>query len=496
MPVNAARHGEYLAPVNRHRYPNPFWFEDYSTDFVHGNHYCTYIDGEAQYKLPLSDVYAEVSKGFEIKPVHKVFHINENTEEIVIELEHILPWREKGWVTADTHVHFLSPITALLEGEAEGVNVVNLLASQWGEMFSNIGDFDGRTTIGSLENGGSGEYLVRVGTENRQHILGHISLLGYEGRMILPLTTGGPDESALGDAVESTLSDWARSCREQNGVAILPHFPNPRSEGAASIVLDQIDGVEMTSLSDLYGGISPYSLSDWYRYLNCGYNVPAVGGTDKMSAKTAVGTVRTYALIKDMQFTYDSWKDALRKGLTFVTYGPLIDFCISGYDAGSEIHMGSGGGTLDVLWQVSSVTIPVTTVELIVNGEIRETRSVDPNEGSYSGCWSLKLHESGWVALRVRGCYPGKPEIITAHSSAIMVIVGEKRCFNALDAMTILEQIEGTTAYIKTLGTRAEENKYKKILMTLTSAHRVLHNRMHQNGIYHNHTVTEDHHHK
>ena len=53
--------------------------------------------------------------------------------------------------------------------------MVNLLVSQWGELFTNIGDFDGKTTLGSKDLGGSGEYLVRVGTENRQHVLGHIS---------------------------------------------------------------------------------------------------------------------------------------------------------------------------------------------------------------------------------------------------------------------------------------------------------------------------------
>ena len=76
------------------------------------------------------------------------------TGELVFELERTLPWRERGWVTADTHVHFLSPKVALLEGEAEGINVVNLLASQWGEMFSNVGDFDGRTTFGARDFGG------------------------------------------------------------------------------------------------------------------------------------------------------------------------------------------------------------------------------------------------------------------------------------------------------------------------------------------------------
>lgn len=128
QPVAAKIHihgeaGEYLAPVNRHRIPNPFWFEDYSVDIVHGYHFTTYINGIAHYRLPLGKVYVEVSKGFEIKPVRKVFEIDDRTEEIVIELEHVLPWRTKGWVTADTHVHFLSPQSALLEGEAEGVNV-------------------------------------------------------------------------------------------------------------------------------------------------------------------------------------------------------------------------------------------------------------------------------------------------------------------------------------------------------------------------------------
>ena len=34
-------------------------------------------------------------------------------DELEIEIEKVLPWREQGWVTADTHVHFLSPMTAL-----------------------------------------------------------------------------------------------------------------------------------------------------------------------------------------------------------------------------------------------------------------------------------------------------------------------------------------------------------------------------------------------
>jgi hypothetical protein len=504
VPVKLHVHGEwgeYLAPTDRHRIPNPAWFEDYSVDFVHGRtwddtdsepHYCTYIPGETQIDLPLGEIYIEVSKGFEIRPVRKVVHVTPGMDEIEIEIEKVLPWREKGWVTADTHVHFLSPMSALLEGSAEGVNVINLLASQWGELMTNVGDFDGKTTWGSAEAGGDGEYLVRVGTENRQHVLGHISLLGYSGKIIAPMTTGGPDESAIGDPIEILLTEWARKCKHQGGLVVLPHFPQPRAEHAASVVSGDIDGIEMTSWGNLYGGIDPYSLSDWYRYLNCGYKVAAVGGTDKMSANTAVGTVRTYARIDpNKPFNYGSWMEAVRKAETFVTYGPLLSFWVDGHPMGRTIKMSANGGNVDVDWQVASVTVPMSRVELVVNGEIRESVAVSP--GMDQGNWSFKVDKSSWLALLVRGHYADKPEIIAAHSSPVMVHVDGSPMMSAADAVTILEQIEGALAYMKTIGTRAEEVAFKRMCLTLSSAHRSLHNRMHQSGTFHEHTAVTDH---
>ena len=504
VPVKLHVHGEwgeYLAPVDRHRILNTAWFEDYSVDFCHGGtwfgdvqapHSCTYVPGVTTLDLPLGKVYVEISKGFEIRPVRQIVEVTEDTDEIVIELEKVLPWREKGWVTADTHVHFLSPMSALLEGSAEDVNVVNLLASQWGELMTNVGDFDGETTWGSREAGGDGEYLVRVGTENRQHVLGHISLLGYRGGIIAPMTTGGPNESALGDPIEILLTEWARQCKKQGGLVVLPHFPNPRAEFAASIVSEEIDALEMTAWGNLYGGIDPYSLSDWYRYLNCGYLVAAVGGTDKMSANTAVGTVRTYARLRpDEPFTYEAWMEAVRRAETFVTYGPLLDFAVDGHPMGSKADMAAGGGTVDVTWEVASATVPMSRVELVVNGEIRESVAVSPEAGS--GHWPVKVDRSSWIALLVRGHYADKPEIITAHSSPVMVSVEGSPMLAAADAVTILEQIEGALAYLDTVGTRAEDVAYKRMRLVLTSAHRSLHNRMHQIGTYHDHTPVTDH---
>ena len=485
--------GEYLPPADHHRIPNGAWFEDYGAEYLHQRrHFCAYIPGEAVVDLPLGKVYLEVSKGFEMKPLRKVMRVRPDTESLTVEIEKVLNWREKNWVTADTHVHFLSPQTALLEGSAEGVNVVNLLASQWGELMTNVGDFDGKTTFGSRETGGDGEWLVRVGTENRQHVLGHISLLGYGGNIIAPMCAAGPPEAALGDPVDALLMEWAQKCKAQGGLVVIPHFPNPRAENAADLVNGDIDAVEMTSLGTPYGGVDPYFLSDYYRYLNCGYFVPVVGGTDKMSAGVEVGAIRTYTRIPDdEEFTYETWIKAVRSGHTFITYGPLLEFSVEGEPAGRRLHMSRGGGRVDVNWRLASVTVPMSRVELVINGEVREGREVDPQEDS--GYWSVPIEQSSWVALLVRGHQPDKPEVITAHSSPVMIEVADSQFHAAADAVTILEQIEGALVFLDTVGTRAEDKVYKRMRLKLTSVYRRLHDELHSRGVFHEHSEPMEH---
>lgn len=54
----------------------------------------------------------------------------------------------------------------------------------------------------------------------------------------------------------------------------------------------------------------------------------------------------------------------------------------------------------------------------------------------------------------------------------------------------------GLYGIYKNYRARAEDKIYKELLMTMTSAHRAIHNRMHWNGIYHRHSVKDDHHSK
>ena len=83
--------------------------------------------------------------------------------------------KSQGYFSGDTHVHFLSAQGSLTEAQAEDLNVVNLLQSQWGHLFTNTEEFTGRPQISQDK-----ETIVYVSQENRQHMLGSPEFAGFE----------------------------------------------------------------------------------------------------------------------------------------------------------------------------------------------------------------------------------------------------------------------------------------------------------------------------
>lgn len=479
-------HGEYLPPKGHHRKVNTGFFEDFFAELANGLNQYAYVDGNCVVDVPVGRVFVEITRGFEMRPLRRIVNIDKNTEILTFELEKTLRWREQGWVSSDTHVHFLSPQTALLEGQAEGVNVVNLLASQWGEMFSNVGDFDGRTTLGAKDFGGDGEFLVRVGTENRIEVLGHISLLGYEGEIISPLCVAGPSESAIGDPLETTKIGWAERCRRQGGLVVLPHAPDRKAEDAALIALGLIDAVEMMTINPRNAQICAFGLADWYRYLNIGHHLPLVAGSDKMSAASLLGGIRTYAQLGARDFTYRNWMQAVRYGDTFVTVGPLVSMTVEGRRPGSTIQLPPGGGTITVDWRIESVSVPSNRVEVVRNGAVVDEMRCD-GLSCQARCL-LQVAESCWLAIRVRGSVAGRDADIAAHTSAVYVEVGNSPIFATTDAVAVLAQIEGSIAYLDTVAPRTDEARHARLRAALQLAHQRLHERLHHLGARQGHT--------
>jgi hypothetical protein len=472
-------HGRYIPPYGHRTEINDAWFQDYGGDVKLMDSPFAYVDGTFQVELPAGEVYVELSKGFEYGTVRRRVNIDASQRELTLEVSRFADLRAQGWMTADTHVHFLSPSTAVLEGQAEGLNLINLLAAQWGDLFTNVGDL-AHGPITSHD----GETTVWVGTENRQHLLGHLGLLGGRGEPVYPMSASGPSESYLGDPVWTSLADWTDACHKREGLAVAVHFPYPTAELAADMVLGKIDAVEIYPYGDYFNTLR---LRDWYRYLNCGYRVPCVGGTDKMGAYMPAGANRTYAHIGSEPPDFANWAKAVRKGNTFCTTGPLLLLTVDGRAPGDEIAAGPGGGTLEVRVEARSF-VPFHKLEVVLNGRVAASR--DSAGGARELVLNEKLRASGpaWIAARCASKYGPTTNWrlgIQAHTSPVYVSAPGQELFSAAAASYMLTLVEGSRTWLDTLATRPDPERFARAHQVLEEAKKHLHDRLHRHGIRH-----------
>lgn len=471
--------GEYLAPIGHQRLVNDGFSEDTHADLAVGRHQYAYVDGACEVDLPVGTIHVEIAHGFAYDPLRTTVELPAEDGELTFPLVRALRIRERGWIAADTHVHFLSPQSAAMIGRAEGLSVVNLLATQWGERSSGVGDFDGESVVGGDR---PDPCLVRVGTENRTQVLGHLSLLGYRGPMILPLCTGGPTESALGDPLETTMIGWARRCREQGGLVVLPHAPDPDLEGAALVVLGLVDAVELMSENPLRpdaGQLRAAGLASWYRYLGLGYHLPLVGGSDKMSAGMLLGGIRTYSRIEG-ELDYAGWLASIRSGDTFASVGPVVELEVDGVRPGGCLDL-EGSATVEVRWSVESAALPADLVEVVVGGLPVHAVPVD---GGRRSMGSTRVDVAGptWVAVRVRGSYRGDRDDVAAHTSAVLVAVGGRRPFDPRLASALEVLVDGAVAYVRELAPRRGGDGVEDLVEPLLLARRTLGERIAAEG--------------
>src|SRR5260370_36233053 len=112
----------------------------------------------------------------------------------------------RRWFSGDTHVHFLSTQGSHTEAQGEDLNVVNLLLSQWGHLFTNTEEFTGGPRVSR-----GGRAVGYASPEKPQHPLRHFTLLGRSktlipkgGRGVFRLSlipTGNPLPMARWDGV-------------------------------------------------------------------------------------------------------------------------------------------------------------------------------------------------------------------------------------------------------------------------------------------------------
>jgi hypothetical protein len=430
-----AADGRYLPPVGHRDEINPGFFEDTGGDLILGSAAYAYVPARFPIRLPLGAVEVEAIGGFGRRPYRARVEIDPSTRRLVLPLERALDLHDDRWVTADSHVHFLAPSTALLQAAAEDIDIVNLLAAGWGNLYTNVTDLE----WGSMTDP-RGRHIVVVGTENRQNVLGHLALLGAH-RMTSPLASGGPPEGPMGGALDVLLADWADRCRAAGGLTVAAHFPLPFAEIAADIVAGKIEAIETQAMSP---GLDDPAVLEWYRFLNLGYRLPVVAGTDKMSSEVPIGAVRSYAhLLDDDGLTFDAWAAAVRRGRTFVSSGPILELSVDGHEPGDVVRL-STPGRVEVAIRSRSAQPVITAVEMVVNGRVVAATGVPVATAELALRETIEISDGSWIAARSRSADHIESAFATsmaAHTSPVYIDVDDRPLVPAAEDAAVVEQV-------------------------------------------------------
>ena len=419
------------------------WHIDVGGDTRLGQISYAYIDGTAQGWLPRGEVIVDAARGYEYEPLRTKIEIAPGQQELELRLKRWINMNERGWYSGDSHVHFLSTQGSHFESQAEDLNVVNLLQSQWGSLFTNVEDFTGHPSVTR-----EGNNIVYTSQENRQHFMGHMILWGLK-QPVMPFCSDGPGEAEIGGPMETTLSHWADEAHAQDGFVINPHFPFPNGEPAALVATGRLDAIEMIQQQE-------FMHNEWYRYLNCGYRLPLVGGTDKMSSDVPVGMYRTYVRIPDdEEFTYESWCRNVAKGRTVLSGGPIIHLTVDGYEVGDTVEL-SSAGTVEVSAWAESV-VPMSKLEIVQEGKVVASSEVDKPTRKLSLNETIKIDGNSWLAARAGGpgyysgyrYYDVWERGIFSHTSPVYVSVGGPwSMFDVATAKYMLTLMHGSLTYI------------------------------------------------
>ena len=271
---------------------------------------------------------------------------------------------------------------------------------------------------------------------------------------------GGVSEAWVGDPDYRTLTEWAEECKAKDGVVIRPHFPYCGfTEDPVLAVKGVVDAVEIRQ--NRGGG---FPLQEWYRYLNNGYRVAVAGGTDKMGAYCALGSLRTYAKLNPSRpFTFENWAKAVRAGRTISTNGPLLDMQVDGRQIGDAIKMPGGGGTVEVK-AVAESAWKVGDIEIVLNGNVVAKEEARRGAGILSVRAKVRVPGSGWIAARCSGAVGTPAQYMAAHTSPVYIQCGKETPFDGPALEHMLNLTRGGIEYLETISTRFDDREQERMI--------------------------------
>ena len=459
--------GDYFAPLGH--LPFPDTSKRSAGDLILGDgvetplelHALVY-DG-AEIDLPSGRFRLTARKGLEYEVISREFEITAAAPQTVtLRPRKFEDVESRGWYPGDTHIHFPDPGGIRYEMECEGLRVCSSLLLKSGYKTGRPGDghfWNAEYFTGKLSPVSGDGHFVKVGEEFRHGLLAHLILQNLKS-IVWPVSTGGLRESGVGGFDWPLMLHACDDAHQQGALVTWAHWPYPSMEAPLDIALGRIDSIDILTtgnpfehhpiLVDIYKMRGPLAYSQppiqmYYHYLNCGFRLSASSGSDKMALNPPIGSARTYVKTEG-PLSYDSWIEGIRRGRTFITNYPLLDFTVNGEEAGSTIRLAPGKVRLSVKARAVSLE-PYEVLEILVNGRV--ARTAKPAGQHYEARIDdvIEVDRGGWIAARAHG-----PKMLQygetwwkmpvfAHTSPIYLDMPGRPAPSARSAKLLLEQL-------------------------------------------------------
>lgn len=401
-------------------------------------------DRTAELSLPAGRYHVHVARGPEYRLAHPQAEVVAGrTTSLRVEMERWTDPAARGWHCGENHIHanygygqwYCTPEEMRRMVEAEGLEVANFVVAN----SDTDGIFDREFFRGRPDSVSGPRNILYWNQEFRATLWGHMTLVNLR-QLVEPIMTGFAGTTNPWDA--PTNSDIADHTHLQGGhvnythPAQNPADPYGTAYSAKSLPVDVALGkIDSIDINQQYEGTVPL----WHRLLNCGFRIPASGGTDCFLNRVQSGlpgSSRAYVRV-DGEFSYAGWIQGLKAGRTFVTNGPMLEF-----ESGRTVRL-DGPGDVPVRATAASVT-PIERFEIVANGEIVGKGDVAADRLSATIDQPVKFTRSGWLGVRV---YAGGRQ--QAHSSAVYVEVAGRPAGSKADAEYFLAWIDRLDAQLK-----------------------------------------------
>ena len=285
---------------------------------------CFFVEGGFRVQVAAGRYTLAVSKGLEYTPVERTIEVRGDRRETV-NLARWVDMARAGWYSGDGHVHAerVGPAAdraVLLWMAAEDVRVANVLL-MGDERQTWYPQYSWKPVV---ENGRA---LIPGQEDPRTAELGHTLHLGLAG----PVRDAGRYREYL---------PLFERVAEAGGLSGFAHVGRRRWNFDVHRALELLAPAGLGRFAEI-AQMGYIGVNTWYEFLNRGFRLTATAGSDVPWGGT-IGCARVYAYLGEEAFTPERWLEAVRRGRTFVTTGPMLEFSVNGQLPGSVLSVKEG----------------------------------------------------------------------------------------------------------------------------------------------------------